>query len=142
MFLKQVMRTGRCHLRNTLHLVCINILVGYGGMQEVWREHRSSVRVQGIAESNFRFLRLARRSIPKISESSFSHSLIFGDFIESTNASVKNLSLKRSEHVIVHMGDHLPILGLKILQFFTVMPILHLCNAYCVPCEMKHCINN
>ena len=79
------------------------MLVGYGGMQEVWREHRRSVRVQGIAENNFRFLRLARTSIPKISESSFSHSLSFGDFIESTNARVKNLSLKNAVNTSLYI---------------------------------------
>ena len=58
-------------------------------------EHRVRVRVvQGIAESNCRFLRLARSSNPKMAQSSFSHSLIFGEFVKSTNASDKNLSLK------------------------------------------------
>ena len=92
MFLKEVMR--KVSFKKYIMLSVYKYII------ELWRnavslENTRWVRVvQGIAKSYCRFLRLARCSNPKVSESSFSHSLIFGDFVESTNASDKNLSLK------------------------------------------------
>ena len=92
----------------------------------------------------------------KMSENSFSHSLICGDFVESTNASDKNLSLKNvinmslqiwaAMYLCIGQAQYAIIMQLN-YQFskfhVTVFPspaYSTSVHAHCVPCEIKHFI--
>lgn len=136
MFLKEVMR--KVSFKKYIMLSVYKYLY-YWVMEECSKfgEHRMRVRVvQGIAKSNCRFFRLGRSSNPKISENWFLET-----WRKYKCKWQKSEFKKCNQHVIVDMGWHVPmyristvchnyvvkLLVLKILQFFLVMPIVHLC---------------